>query len=103
MKGHGTKFGTKKEAAIVALLSQPNIESAARWIDIAPATLVRWMKEPELMRLIVPRLRFALEQRIRSLAMLPRRLRLKKSKREWRHWSKRRKAERGDEGHRQPP
>ena len=47
MKGHGAKFGRKKEEAIVALLSHPNIETAARAIGIGTATLLRWMKEPE--------------------------------------------------------
>ena len=47
MKGHGAKFGRKKEEAIAALLSQPNVEHAARSIGIAPATLLRWMKDPE--------------------------------------------------------
>jgi len=47
MLGHGTKFGRKKEQAIVALLSQRNLEDAARVIGVAPNTLLRWMKEPE--------------------------------------------------------
>lgn len=47
MKGHGAKFGRKKEEAIAALLSQRTTEDAARAIGIAPATLLRWMKEPE--------------------------------------------------------
>jgi transposase-like protein len=47
MLGHGTKFGRKKEAAIVALLSQRNIEEAAKSIGVVPNTLLRWMKEPE--------------------------------------------------------
>ena len=47
MLGHGTKFGRKKEEAIAALLSQRNIEEAARTIGVAPNTLRRWMKEPE--------------------------------------------------------
>ena len=47
MKGHGTKFGRKKEAAIAALLSYRSIEEAARSINIAPNTLLRWMKDPE--------------------------------------------------------
>jgi hypothetical protein len=47
MKGHGSKFGRKKEEAIVALLTQRNIEEAAKSIGIAPNTLMRWMKEPE--------------------------------------------------------
>ena len=47
MKGHGAKFGRKKEEAIVALLTQPSAEHAARSIGIAPATLLRWMKDAE--------------------------------------------------------
>ena len=47
MLGHGTKFGRKKEQAIVALLSHRTLEEAARAIDIVPNTLLRWMKEPE--------------------------------------------------------
>ena len=44
--GHGTKFGRKKEAAIVALLTQRNMEEAAKSIGIAPRTLLNWMKDP---------------------------------------------------------
>jgi transposase-like protein len=47
MLGHGTKFGRKKEQAIVALLSHRTLEEAARAIGIVPNTLLRWMKEPE--------------------------------------------------------
>ena len=47
MKGHGTKFGRKKEEAIAALLTQRNIEEAAKSIGIAPNTLLKWMREPE--------------------------------------------------------
>ena len=47
MEGHGTKFGRKKEAAIAALLSQRSIDEAARAIEVAPNTLLRWMKEPD--------------------------------------------------------
>jgi transposase-like protein len=47
MKGHGAKFGRKKEEAIAALLTQRNTEEAARSIGIAPSTLLRWLKEPE--------------------------------------------------------
>jgi hypothetical protein len=44
---HGAKFGRKKEEAIVALLSHPTLEQAARAIGINPNTLPRWQKEPE--------------------------------------------------------
>jgi len=47
MNGHGAKFGRKKEEAIVALLTQRNVEEAARSIGITTQTLVRWMKIPE--------------------------------------------------------
>jgi transposase-like protein len=41
MKGHGTKFSRKKDEAIAALLTQRNIEEAARSIGIAPNTVPR--------------------------------------------------------------
>jgi transposase-like protein len=47
MKGHGTQFGRKKEAAIAALLTQRNIDEAAKAVGIAPNTLLKWMKVPE--------------------------------------------------------
>ncbi len=47
MIGHGTQFGQKKEAAIVALLSQRNIDEAAKSVGISPQTLLRWLKVPE--------------------------------------------------------
>jgi hypothetical protein len=47
MKGHGSKFGRKQEEAVAALLTQRNLEEAARAVRIAPNTLLRWMKEPE--------------------------------------------------------
>jgi len=47
MKGHGTKFGLKQEQAIIALLTQRNVDEAGRATGIAPNTLLRWMKEPE--------------------------------------------------------
>ena len=47
MKGHGTKFGRKKEEAIAALLTQRNIEEAAKVVGIASNTLLKWMKDPE--------------------------------------------------------
>src|SRR5262249_51169152 len=47
MAGHGEKFGRKKEEAIAALLTQKNIEEAARTTGIGTRTLIRWMKDPE--------------------------------------------------------
>ena len=50
MLTYGSKFGRKKEEAIAALLTQRNIEEAAKAIGIAANTLLRWMKEPEFNR-----------------------------------------------------
>src|ERR1019366_5193287 len=50
MKGHGTKFGRKKEEAITALLTQRNLDEAAKTVGVAPNTLLKWMKEPEFDR-----------------------------------------------------
>ena len=47
MAGHGEKFGRKKEEAIAALLTQRNIEEAARTAGIGTRTLLRWLKIPE--------------------------------------------------------
>ena len=47
MAGLASKLGRKKEGAIVALLSQRNVEEAARVAGIGPRTLYRWLKEPE--------------------------------------------------------
>ena len=46
-KGHGSKWVRKKAEAIAALLSQPNVEEAARVAGISAQTLYRWMKIPE--------------------------------------------------------
>src|SRR5450631_452945 len=46
MKGHGAKFGRKKEEAIAALLSHRSVEEAARAIQIDPNTLLRWLQVP---------------------------------------------------------
>ena len=47
MRGHGAKFGRKKEEAIAALLSHKSIEDAARAIRLNPNTLLRWLQVPE--------------------------------------------------------
>ena len=47
MKGHGTKYVRKQEEAIAALLTQRNIDEAAKAVGIAPNTLLNWMKQPE--------------------------------------------------------
>ena len=47
MIGHGTKFKRKLEEAVAAMLTQRNVEEAARSVGISTATLMRWQKEPE--------------------------------------------------------
>jgi transposase-like protein len=47
MKAPGGKFGRKKEEAIAALLTQRNIEEAAKATGIGANTLLRWLKVPE--------------------------------------------------------
>ena len=47
MNGHGTKYGRKQEAAIAAMLTQRNMEEAARAAGIGLSTLLRWTKLPE--------------------------------------------------------
>jgi hypothetical protein len=50
IRGHGSKFGRKKEEAIAALLTERNVEEAARATKIGTQTLYRWMKEPEFQK-----------------------------------------------------
>src|SRR5258708_39067252 len=50
MKGHGSKFARKQEEAIAALLTQRNIEEAAKVVGIATNTLLSWMKVPEFQK-----------------------------------------------------
>jgi len=47
MAGHGSKIGRKQEDAIAALLTQRNVEEAARAAGIGARTLLRWLKLPE--------------------------------------------------------
>jgi hypothetical protein len=47
MAGHGEKLGRKQEEAIAALLSQRNIEDAARVAGVGTRTLIRWLQLPE--------------------------------------------------------
>jgi hypothetical protein len=47
MSGHGAKLPRKMEEAIAALLTQRNVEEAAKSVGISTKTLLRWMKDPE--------------------------------------------------------
>ena len=46
-KGHGSKFGRKKEAAIAALLSGKSQADAARIAGVGLSTLKRWLRLSE--------------------------------------------------------
>jgi len=37
----------RQERAIVALLSEPSIEAAAKTSDVSDVTIWRWMKQPD--------------------------------------------------------
>jgi hypothetical protein len=47
MTGADEKLGTKKEAAILALLSSRGVEEAARTAKVPLRTLYRWLRESE--------------------------------------------------------
>jgi hypothetical protein len=47
MAGRSGKFGRKQEEAVAALLTQRNVDEAARAAGIGTRTLLRWMKDPE--------------------------------------------------------
>jgi hypothetical protein len=67
MRGHGAKFGRKKEAAIAALLTHRNTEEAARAISVGQATLRRWMKDSEFDAAYREARRFAFRQSVARL------------------------------------
>jgi hypothetical protein len=47
MTRRATKFGRKMEDAVAALLTQRNVEEAAKAVGISTRTMLRWIKEPE--------------------------------------------------------
>jgi hypothetical protein len=49
-KGHGSKFGRKKELAIAALLTHRSVEDAARAVDLTANTLLKWLKFPDFVK-----------------------------------------------------
>lgn len=50
LRGHGCKYNRQMENAVTALLTSKNVGEAAASVKITPATLLRWMKEPEFDR-----------------------------------------------------
>src|ERR1019366_9804894 len=62
MIGHGAKFGRKREEAVAAVLSQRNLDEAARLAGVGVATLMRWQKLPEFQDVLRRARREALSQ-----------------------------------------
>ena len=67
MAGPGSKFTRKMEEAISALLTQRNVEEAARTAGIGTQTLIRWMKVPEFQTAYREARRLAFSQSIARL------------------------------------
>ena len=67
MAGHGTKFGRKMEDAIAALLTQRNVDEAARAAGIGTRTLLRWLQLPEFQKAFRDAKRAAFSQSIARL------------------------------------
>ena len=67
MAGHGTKFGRKMEDAIAALLTQRNVDEAARAAGIGTRTLLRWLQLPEFQKAYREARRAAFSQSIARL------------------------------------
>jgi len=45
--GHGEQWSRKKELAIAALLREPTISAAAKFIAVSDSTLWRWLQFPD--------------------------------------------------------
>src|SRR5258706_13501700 len=67
MAGSGGKLVRKQEEAIVALLSQRNVEEAAKAVNVVPRTLYRWMKDADFQRAYREAKRAAFSQSIARL------------------------------------
>jgi uncharacterized protein with ATP-grasp and redox domains len=67
LKGHGAKFGRKKEAAIAALLSNRSVDEAARSIGLNANTLLRWLEIPEFREAYRKARREAVQQAVARL------------------------------------
>ena len=70
MRGHGSKFSRKMEETVAALLTQPNVDAAARSVGISVATLMRWQKEPEFQKALREARRAAFGQAIARLQQM---------------------------------
>jgi hypothetical protein len=71
MKGHGSKFGQKKEEAVAALLSHRSVDEAARAINLNPNTLLRWLQIPSFGTRIARRAVKQFSKWLRACSRLP--------------------------------
>jgi len=67
MKGHAAKFERKFEEAIAALLTQRNMDEAAKSVGISANTLLSWMKVLEFPKAYREARRAAFQQSIARL------------------------------------
>ena len=67
ISSHGAKFGRKQEEAVAALLTQRNIDEAAKAVGIATNTLLKWMKLPDFQKAYREARRAAFSQSIARL------------------------------------
>jgi hypothetical protein len=67
MRGHGAKFGRKKEEAVAALLSHKSVEDAANSIGVNAGTLLRWLQMPEFRAMYLKARREAVQQAVARL------------------------------------
>jgi hypothetical protein len=67
MKGHGAKFGRKKEEAVAALLSHKSVEDAARSVGLNPNPLLKRLQVPEFRALYLQARRAAVQQSVARL------------------------------------
>jgi hypothetical protein len=67
MIGHGAKFTRKMGEAVIAVLTQRNLQEAAHEAGIGIATLMRWQKVPEFQEALRIARREALSQTIGRL------------------------------------
>jgi transposase-like protein len=67
MSRSAAKFGRKMEQAIAALLTQRNVEEAARAVGISTRTLLRWLQAPEFQKAYRDARRAAFSQSIARL------------------------------------
>jgi hypothetical protein len=67
VSGHGEKRSRSEETAISALLACSTIDAASEQASIAPATLRRWLRDPDFQRRYREARRQVVEQAVSAL------------------------------------